>query len=135
MTSVIEQHREQLTALCRKYRVKRLEVFGSAARERFDPSRSDIDLLVEFCPIESGAYFDTYSTCLKSFMRCLALLWIWWSSARSAIHISRTLWTKPKSCSMRRDTRALLYGKRRRSNFRFCETRSPGYCRMSSWLR
>lgn len=65
MTSVIEQHREQLTALCRKYRVKRLEVFGSAARERFDPSRSDIDLLVEFCPIESGAYFDTYFNLLE----------------------------------------------------------------------
>ena len=38
----------EVVELCRKFRVKRLEVFGSAATERFDPGRSDVDLLVEF---------------------------------------------------------------------------------------
>ncbi|MBI4828439.1 MAG: nucleotidyltransferase domain-containing protein [Nitrospinae bacterium] len=71
MTSVLEQHREQLTALCRKYRVKRLEVFGSATGESFDPSRSDIDLLVEFLPIEPGAYFDTYFNLLDALQQLL----------------------------------------------------------------
>jgi predicted nucleotidyltransferase len=46
---LIEQHRQEIEALCRRYQVRRLEVFGSAARgDDFDPSRSDVDLLVEY---------------------------------------------------------------------------------------
>ena len=42
---------EALAALCREYGVSRLELFGSAARERdFDPQTSDLDFLVEFTP-------------------------------------------------------------------------------------
>lgn len=38
-----------LDALCRRYDVRRLEMFGSAARGAdFDPAHSDIDLLVEY---------------------------------------------------------------------------------------
>lgn len=33
---------------CERFGVRRLEVFGSAVDGRFDPARSDIDLLVEF---------------------------------------------------------------------------------------
>jgi predicted nucleotidyltransferase len=45
----IEQKRDALAALCRRYGVTRLEVFGSAARRLdFDPKRSDFDFLVEF---------------------------------------------------------------------------------------
>jgi len=45
----IEKHRESLTALCQRYGVLRLEVFGSAARGAdFDPAKSDADFLVEF---------------------------------------------------------------------------------------
>jgi uncharacterized protein len=44
----IEQHREQLTQLCRKYGVRCLDVFGSAIRANFDPVLSDIDFTVEF---------------------------------------------------------------------------------------
>jgi|SRR5436305_5251149 len=44
----LQQHRADLEALCRRYHVLRLEVFGSAARgEDFDPARSDVDFLVE----------------------------------------------------------------------------------------
>ena len=32
MLKEIETHREQITELCRRYGVKRLELFGSAAR-------------------------------------------------------------------------------------------------------
>ena len=48
----------EIAELCRAHHVRRLAVFGSAVREDFDPARSDIDLLVEFEPVESGAYFD-----------------------------------------------------------------------------
>ena len=48
MTAMLMVRREQLVALCQKYRVRRLEVFGSATRDDFDDQSSDIDLLVEF---------------------------------------------------------------------------------------
>jgi predicted nucleotidyltransferase len=38
-----------LVELCRRYRVRELSVFGSAARGEMHPN-SDIDLLVEFLP-------------------------------------------------------------------------------------
>lgn len=39
--------REQLVALCRKHRIRKLALFGSVLRGDFRPG-SDIDLLVEF---------------------------------------------------------------------------------------
>jgi predicted nucleotidyltransferase len=39
----------QLTEICRRYRVRELSVFGSAARGEMRPD-SDIDMLVEFLP-------------------------------------------------------------------------------------
>src|SRR4051794_39700062 len=48
MVDLIEKHRDQLLALCRKYDVARLDVFGSAVRGDFDPQRSDLDFVVEF---------------------------------------------------------------------------------------
>ncbi|MEX0914761.1 MAG: nucleotidyltransferase domain-containing protein [Wenzhouxiangellaceae bacterium] len=49
MLKEIETHREQIAELCRRYGVKRLELFGSAARgSDFEPGRSDIDFLVDF---------------------------------------------------------------------------------------
>lgn len=48
MIHVLEGHRQELADLCRKYRVRRLEVFGSAARGDFDEEASDVDLLIEF---------------------------------------------------------------------------------------
>ena len=45
----IEQHRSGISAICKRYQIQRLEVFGSAARaEDFDPATSDADFLVEF---------------------------------------------------------------------------------------
>jgi predicted nucleotidyltransferase len=48
MLPLIEQHRPQIEALCRKHRVLRLELFGSGARGDFDPQASDLDFFVEF---------------------------------------------------------------------------------------
>ena len=49
MHAEIEKHRETLTALCQRYGVVRLDMFGSASRGAdFDPARSDADFLVEF---------------------------------------------------------------------------------------
>jgi predicted nucleotidyltransferase len=45
----IEQRRADIALLCRRYGVRQLEVFGSAARAAdFDPVTSDADFLVDF---------------------------------------------------------------------------------------
>ena len=49
MHAIIEQHREAIAQLCRHHAVRRLAVFGSAARG-FDLDRRDTDFLVEFEP-------------------------------------------------------------------------------------
>lgn len=51
---------DQIAALCRKYDVLQLTVFGSAARDDFDPSRSDIDLIAEFRSPHLPGYADRY---------------------------------------------------------------------------
>jgi predicted nucleotidyltransferase len=46
---LITEHRSEIAALCRRFGVRRLAVFGSAGRNRdFDPRRSDIDFVVAF---------------------------------------------------------------------------------------
>jgi len=61
MVSIIEQHRDALEQLCRRFRVKRLELFGSAATgDRFAGADSDLDFLVEFLPLEPGMHADAY---------------------------------------------------------------------------
>ncbi|QDL55032.1 nucleotidyltransferase family protein [Rhodoferax aquaticus] len=51
MHPAISQHRSGISAICQRYRIQRLDVFGSAARaDDFDPANSDADFLVEFAP-------------------------------------------------------------------------------------
>lgn len=50
MLTILEERRDALVRLCEEYAVSRLEIFGSATSERFDPERSDLDFLVEFRP-------------------------------------------------------------------------------------
>lgn len=50
MHAGLEKHRGQIAALCRRYAVRRLDVFGSATTERYDPEHSDLDFLVTFDP-------------------------------------------------------------------------------------
>jgi hypothetical protein len=50
LISLIEQNIEAIRELCVRYDVARLEVFGSATGDAFDPGRSDVDFLVEYKP-------------------------------------------------------------------------------------
>ena len=50
MHSIVETRLSPLRDLCREYRVARLDLFGSAVGESFDPERSDLDFLVEYLP-------------------------------------------------------------------------------------
>ncbi len=49
----------ELAELCRRFGVRRLDLFGSAATGAFDPSRSDVDFLVEFDD-NPARLFDRY---------------------------------------------------------------------------
>ncbi|WP_310567901.1 nucleotidyltransferase family protein [Hydrogenophaga sp.] len=49
MHPAIAQHRASIAAICQRYGIRRLEVFGSAARsDDFVADTSDADFLVEF---------------------------------------------------------------------------------------
>jgi len=51
----------EIEELCRRFHVRRLEVFGSAARAAdFDPEHSDADFLVELETDSSMSLLDAY---------------------------------------------------------------------------
>lgn len=54
----IEEYKRSIERICRDLRVKHLDLVGSAARDDFQPGRSDIDMLVEFEGLEK--LFDRY---------------------------------------------------------------------------
>jgi hypothetical protein len=61
MIREVAEKQGEIADLCAQHRVRRLEVFGSAARaESFDAERSDLDFLVEFLPLELGERADFY---------------------------------------------------------------------------
>ncbi len=67
MISFIEENYESLKRLCKQYRVKRFEVFGSALTgEGFDAGKSDLDFLVEFLPLQPGEHADAYFGLLEA---------------------------------------------------------------------
>jgi predicted nucleotidyltransferase len=60
MTNVIDQHRSEVAALCRRAGARRLDAFGSALRDDFDPQTSDLDFLVEFDEVPPADYAQAY---------------------------------------------------------------------------
>src|SRR6476469_9788035 len=55
----IEQHTKEIETLCRQHQVKRLYAFGSVFTNRFAPD-SDVDLIVDFEPLDTTQYADNY---------------------------------------------------------------------------
>lgn len=67
MITIVEQNLGTLEKLCHRYRVRRLELIGSAVEgEKFDAEHSDLDFLVEFQPLKPGEYADTYFGLLEA---------------------------------------------------------------------
>jgi predicted nucleotidyltransferase len=60
MTDVVTQHLADIAALCRRYGVRRLDLFGSAATGEFDPETSDLDFVATFADTQSPCYADRY---------------------------------------------------------------------------
>ena|SRR5688572_17949076 len=60
MNDFVDSRRAEVASICRRLGVKRLDVFGSAARGLFNPESSDVDFLVEFEPLAPPQYADAY---------------------------------------------------------------------------
>ena len=61
MTAAISRSQSaELTRLCQKYRVRRLDLFGSARGTRFNLASSDVDFAVEFEPMSPDDHADAY---------------------------------------------------------------------------
>ena len=62
MDQLIHKRLADLHRLCEKHHVHQLHLFGSAAEDRFNSEKSDLDFLVEFeempPPQLANAYFD-----------------------------------------------------------------------------
>lgn len=51
---------DQLRERCRERQVRRLEAFGSAVGDAFDPATSDVDFLVDFETLSPAAHAKAY---------------------------------------------------------------------------
>jgi hypothetical protein len=58
--AALDEHQDEVVALCRRFGVRHLDVFGSAVSGEFDPTRSDVDFLVELEPPEGMSRFDAF---------------------------------------------------------------------------
>jgi len=54
MIDLLKDKQPEIAAFCQHYRIRKLEVFGSAATGAFNPESSDIDFLVDL-----GEYDDS----------------------------------------------------------------------------
>ena len=60
MIPEINQQQANLATLCRRYRVRQLQLFGSAATGAFVPATSDLDFIAEFADTQTSDYADRY---------------------------------------------------------------------------
>ncbi len=60
MHVIIAKHQAEVAQVCRRFRVARLDVFGSAAQGDFDEQSSDLDFLVDFGDVPDTERFDAF---------------------------------------------------------------------------
>ena len=65
MIPIVEKRVGELQQLCIRYRVLRLDLFGSAATNNYH-GESDLDFLVEFQTLSSGEYANAYFGLLEA---------------------------------------------------------------------
>jgi hypothetical protein len=57
--SILDQHSNLVRSLCASHKVKRLYAFGLVLTSKFN-DESDIDLIVDFDPMDVESYADNY---------------------------------------------------------------------------
>jgi len=60
MQRIIEQNLDGIIRICTHRKVRRLAVFGSATSTRFNPDKSDLDLVVEFEEMQPSDHAEQY---------------------------------------------------------------------------
>ncbi|MFH1745885.1 MAG: nucleotidyltransferase domain-containing protein [Planctomycetota bacterium] len=60
MIKLVADKHDELMGLCARYRVARLDLFGSAAVDKFDPRTSDLDFLVRFESMPPAQHADCF---------------------------------------------------------------------------
>lgn len=60
MIDPLEGRLEAIAALCEKFGVARLDLFGSAAKGSFNPETSDLDFIASYKDLGLPGYFDRY---------------------------------------------------------------------------
>ena len=73
MVGILHSMREAIATACARHGVLRLYAFGSALRDDFRPGESDLDLLVEFGPMDSYARVDAYFGLLEELRSLLGV--------------------------------------------------------------
>ena len=76
---LIENNIQKIVALCKKYKVNKLFVFGSILTDRFNDD-SDVDLVVSFNKAEVGAISTTTLILNTRWRNCLAGMLICWKN-------------------------------------------------------
>lgn len=69
MIREVEEQTKVIEGLCRRFQVRRLELFGSAVAGGFNPRSSDLDFLVEFKELRPDEYADAYFGLLEELQR------------------------------------------------------------------
>ena len=60
MQPLVRKRIVELKQVCRRFHVRRLDLFGSAARGDFNPATSDVDFVVEFDKDAPAKVLDSY---------------------------------------------------------------------------
>jgi len=79
LPEIVTDHLDEVRALCEKYSVKKLTIFGSAVKGTFDRETSDLDFIVELFPYgdpiaEGRAYLDLWEALETLFGRPVDLV-------------------------------------------------------------
>lgn len=56
MLDIVKKKQPELEALCRHYGIVKLDIFGSAVTDDFDPETSDIDFIADLGEYERGVH-------------------------------------------------------------------------------
>ena len=69
MNELIAAHRTELLHLCQIHNVRRLELFGSAARTQDGSEVGDLDFLVDFTNLDQKSYAQAYFGLLEALQK------------------------------------------------------------------
>ena len=74
MIALIAENKDKIAEICCAYRVRRLDLFGSAASGDFNPETSDIDFIVDLGGMSAVCPSDSFASRTRSRLSLVAAL-------------------------------------------------------------